>query len=259
MSGGPIQPKDSSADGRIRRLEEISIDAWPALETSLFDGWVIRFGGGFSRRSNSVVPLYPPEIEVHDKIRACESLYRERGLRTVFKLTAASAPRELDGVLAEAGYRSEAETSVQTLPLGRAGQLPAEDVALEDEAEDEWLAALCALNAYDPRHHATVRALTLRIDQPRAFASVRRGGRIAGCGLGVVRQECILLFDIVVDEKFRRQGLGRRIVAGLLKWGAAQSADTGFLQVMTNNPIAAAMYAGLGFREQYRYWYRVKD
>ena len=121
------------------------------------------------------------------------------------------------------------------------------------------MAALCALNAYDPGHHGTVRAITTRIEPPRAFASVRREGRIIGCGLGVVRQGHAVLFDIVVEAAFRRCGLGRGIVESLLRWGGGRSAETVFLQVMTNNPPALAMYAGLGFREEYRYWYRVKD
>ncbi len=254
-----ILPEDPSALGRIRRLEEISIDAWPALQTSLIDGWVVRFAGGFSRRSNSVVPLYPSEHNPREKIRACESLYRERGQRTVFKLTAASQLRELDSLLAEEGYRPEAETSVQVLELEKGRGTRADGVALQDEAGEEWLSALCAMNAYDPRYHETVRDITALIHPPRAFASVRRGGRIVGCGLGVVRQGYAVLFDIVVDKEFRRQGLGGRIVASLLNWGGGQSAGAVFLQVMTNNPVAAAMYAGMGFREEYRYVYRVKD
>jgi ribosomal protein S18 acetylase RimI-like enzyme len=255
----PPQPAGPSAIGRIRRLEEITIDAWPALETSLFDGWVIRFAGGFSRRSNSVIPLYPSEREIREKIRTCESLFRGRGMRTVFKLTAASLPPELDAILAEEGYRREAETSVRVLARETAKGTPADGVAFRTELEEEWMSALCALNAYDPRHHGTVRAITEKIGPPRVFASVRRGGRIVGCGLGVVRQGHAVLFDIVVDGEFRRQGMGGRIVESLLCWGGEQSAGTAFLQVMTNNPPALAMYNGLGFQEVYRYWYRVKE
>lgn len=258
-SGKNLPPENPPALGRIRRLEEISIDAWPALQTSLMDGWVVRFAGGFSRRSNSIVPLYPSERDPREKIRVCESLYRGRGLRTVFKLSAASQPRELDALLAAEGYRPEAETSVQVLALEKRKGTPEDGVALRDEADEDWLSALCAMNGYDPRHHAAVRDITALIHPPRAFASVRRGGRIVGCGLGVVRQGYAVLFDIVVGKEFRRQGLGRRIAASLLNWGGGQSAGAAFLQVMTNNPVAAAMYAGMGFREEYRYVYRVKD
>jgi GNAT superfamily N-acetyltransferase len=243
----------------IRLLEEISIDAWPAFQTSLYDGWVLRFADGFSRRSNSIVPLYPSQKDIREKIHTCESLFRDRGLRTVFKLTAASPPRELDEILAAAGYRAEAETSVQVLPIEKWTAIPAGDVTLEEKLSEEWIRALCELNAYDPRHHGTVGKLTALIHPSRMFASVRRDGKVVACGLGVVRHGYICFFDIVVDGKHRRQGLGRQIMAGLLQWGREQSAQTAFLQVMTNNPIAMAMYAGLGFREEYRYVYQAKD
>jgi GNAT superfamily N-acetyltransferase len=245
--------------GMIRRLEEVTLEAWPALQTMHCDGWLVRFAGGFSRRSNSVNPLYPSCRNVVEKIRVCEALYRERGLKTVFKITAASEPRELDGILASDGYRTEAETGVQILSLGAWGGMPAKDVALQNAPTEDWLSAVCALNAYDPRHHGTFRSLAALIHPPVQFASIRSGGRIVACGLGVIRRSHLCLFDIVVDADFRRRGYGRQTVAGLLIWGREQTADTAVLQVMADNPIAQALYAGFGFREVYRYMYRVKQ
>ncbi|MBN2085516.1 MAG: GNAT family N-acetyltransferase [Anaerolineales bacterium] len=248
-----------SAPEIIRLLEEISLDAWPAFETSLYDGWVIRFADGFSRRSNSTVPLYPSRLDVMEKIRRCEAMYRERGQRTVFKLTAESEPRELGLILSGDGYRPEAETGMWTMPLRNAGSAPAPDVQLQDELTEEWISALCAYNAYDPRHHETVRALTRLIRPPRVFASIRRDGKIIGCGLGVIRHGYLAIFDIVVEAGSRRRGFGKQIMADILDWGRRQSAETAFLQVMADNPAAMAMYDGLGFCEQYRYVYWVKD
>ncbi len=252
-------PEEKDPSGAIRLLEEISLNAWPAFETSLYDGWVIRFADGFSRRSNSIVPLYPSRRNVMEKIRLCESMYRERGQRTVFKITAASDPRELDLILSDEGYHPEAETGVRTLPLQDAAAAPAPDVVLQDEMTEEWITALCAYNAYDPRHHPTVRALTRLIHPPCTFASIRLGGKIIGCGLGVIRQDHLSFFDIVIDRDHRRRGFGKQIMAGILNWGRRHSAETAFLQVMANNPVAMAMYEGMGFREQYRYVYWAKD
>jgi N-acetylglutamate synthase len=242
----------------IRRLEEISLNAWPAFQTQLVDGWVIRFADGFSRRSNSVLPLYPPQGSVLENIRTCESLYRERGLRSIFKLTPAAEPKELDLILSAEGYRPEAETAVQTLALRDATGPAGAGADLRDDLSEEWIAALCALNAYDPRQHETVRALTRLIQPPRTFASIRSGGRIIACGLGVIRRGHLAVFDIVVDKEFRRRGYARQIMHSLLEWGGRQSAAMAFLQVMTNNPAALDMYARLGFREQYRYIYWAK-
>jgi ribosomal protein S18 acetylase RimI-like enzyme len=244
---------------RIRLLEEISLNAWPAFRTTLYDGWVIRFADGFSRRSNSIIPLYPSHQNIPDKIRMCEAMYRGRGQRVVFKLTPACDPPELNLILSDERYRPEAETGVWTLPFLDAPAAPSPDVLLREEFSDEWVSAVCALNAYEPRHHPTFAALTRMIDSPRAFACIRRGGEIAGCGLGVIRQGFLGIFDIVVGEEFRRQGMGRQIMHSLLDWGRKRSAATAFLQVMTNNPVAMEMYKALGFREEYRYLYWAKE
>jgi GNAT superfamily N-acetyltransferase len=251
---------DSGAEvpERVRLLEEISLNAWPAFQTLLYDGWVIRFADGFSRRSNSVIPLYPSHQNISDKIRMCEAMYRSRGQRVVFKLTPACDPPELNLILSDEGYRPEAETGVWTLPFLDAPVAPSPDVLLREGFSDEWVSALCALNAYDPRHHPTVAALTRMIDSPRAFAFIRHGEKIAACGLGVIRQGFLGFFDIVVGEEFRRQGMGRQIMHSLLDWGRKRSAATAFLQVMTNNPAAMDMYGALGFHEEYRYLYWAK-
>ena len=84
----------------IRLLEELSMNAWPALQTLLYDGWVLRFAEGYTRRANSVNPLYPSTRDALEKIEACERLYRGQGLAVIFKLTAASQPERLDEMLA---------------------------------------------------------------------------------------------------------------------------------------------------------------
>jgi hypothetical protein len=41
-------------------------------------------------------------------------------------------------------------------------------------------------------------------------------------------------------------------------WGHDAGATRGYLQVVDGNLLALNLYAKLGFREAYRYWYRVK-
>ena len=41
-----------------RRLEEVAMNAWPSLQQMLFDGWIVRLAQGYTKRANSVNPLF---------------------------------------------------------------------------------------------------------------------------------------------------------------------------------------------------------
>jgi len=69
-----------------RFLEELTLNAWPPLETLLFDGWLLSFSDGYTRRANSIHPLYLSHLPLQAKIAACEAIYAARGLARVFKL-----------------------------------------------------------------------------------------------------------------------------------------------------------------------------
>ena len=46
-----------------RRLEEVAMNAWPALQQMLFDGWILRFAQGYTKRANSVHPLFESHLD----------------------------------------------------------------------------------------------------------------------------------------------------------------------------------------------------
>ena len=101
----------------VRTIEELSMNAWPAMQSLHYDGWVIRCADGYTKRANSVYPLYASQIDIDKKIGFCESFYRERGLPTVFKLTRASTPANLDAFLEKRGYKETMREWESRLPL----------------------------------------------------------------------------------------------------------------------------------------------
>lgn len=66
------------------------------------------------------------------------------------------------------------------------------------------------------------------------------------------------LFDLVVKEAYRGQGVGRQLINQILAYGQSKGCHTAYLQVEQKNTIANHLYHQLGFVEQYEYWYRIK-
>ena len=242
----------------IRSLEELSMNAWPSLHTLHDDGWVLRFANGYARRSNAVYPFYAGSKDIKEKIRDCEALYHSQGQRTVFKLTKACIPADLDAILADDGYRAEAHTSLQLLDLGNRADSPHPATTLSATPGGDWLAAYARMSNLKDENRLTCERILRNILPDRRFASIAVDGQIVACGLGVLQSGSIGFYNIVTDSAFRKQGLAQGIIVSLLAWAKAEGATRGYLQVMLDNPPALALYAKLGFREAYQYWYRVK-
>jgi N-acetylglutamate synthase len=243
----------------IRFLEEISLNTWPAQHTQHFDGWILRFADGYTRRANSVSPLYQSVLPILQKIAQCEQIYNAQGLNTVFKLTNAAQPENLDELLAQQGYRHDAQTSTQTLDLETIAAPQTDNVRLTEQLTDDWLAAYCRLNNVAERNIASMTSILNRIPSPHCFATYPVDGEPASLGGAALERGYLILFDIVTGAAFRNRGLARDVILSLLHWGKANGARHAFLQVMIDNPPALHLYEKLGFREAYQYWYRVKS
>ncbi len=242
----------------VRLIEELSMSALPSLQTVYDDGWVLRFAEGHTRRANSVNALYPSTQPLAEKIAWCEALYRSRGLNTVFKLTPAALPENLDSVLAECGYNEDGRTSIQVAKLDTLDFSGVESVNLVEKLSDDWLSNYCRLNGHEPRRVALMKQMLSHIVPETAYVSIEENGEVVATGLGIADRGYIGLFDIVVDARLRNQGLGYRIVTNLLAWGRSRGAQNAYLQVVATNTPALRLYAKIGFREIYQYWYRVK-
>jgi ribosomal protein S18 acetylase RimI-like enzyme len=244
----------------IRFLEELSLNAWPAPQTVYDDGWVLRFGEGYTRRANSVNPLYTPHSDLDDHIRRCEAWYRIRKQDAIFKMTPLALPKELDKVLIGRGYREEATSSVQMMDLH---QLATPDssykVVIAPELSDEWLDLFGNMRAIDNKYTGIMRRIMSHIVPASAFAVLYVDQAPAAVGLAVAERGNVGLFNITTHPDMRNRGLGEQIILHLLNWGKTQGAAHSYLEVMIDNPFALRLYEKLGYREIYQYWFRVKS
>ena len=242
----------------IRTIEELSLNMWPALQTMHYDGWVLRFAAGYTRRSNSINPLYPSTIDIRTKVAFCEAAYGSLGQNTVFKLTPSTQPGDLDDILDRQGYVREATSSVQTLELHDLVRPAHGDFQAGGTPEAAWIEEYCTLNSVPRKHLPAMQGILRNLVLPACFGTLRYADSVAALGLAVLQANHAGLFDIVTSPALRRQGLGSSLILHLLSWAGERGATRAYLQVMVNNPAALQLYQKLGFREVYQYWYRVK-
>ncbi len=113
-----------------QRIEEVTFNAWPALQQLFYDGWLLRFGAGYTKRSNSANVLYPGVLNLDEKIDHCAAWYAERELPPIFRLTSATAPAGLDHKLEQRGYELVASIAVRTWLRCRSARRAASSIAV---------------------------------------------------------------------------------------------------------------------------------
>lgn len=241
-----------------RRIEEASLNAWPALQQILFDGWILRFSRGYTKRANSVNPFFASSLDVYKKIVTCERIYGEKGLPAIFRLTPFSSPPDLDRVLENRNYTGIDLTLVLHLDLQRCQLPPLTSNQLRDESLVNWMKLFCKLSSFPLDKHQTHRDILQAISSRRYLASLAVDGQAVACGMGVLEAGFFGLFDIVTDPQHRNRGYGTQLVSSMLRWAQEHGAKHAYLQVVANNTPARRIYEKLGFGEAYQYWYRVQ-
>jgi ribosomal protein S18 acetylase RimI-like enzyme len=84
-------------------------------------------------------------------------------------------------------------------------------------------------------------------------------GEAVSCALGVLEDELFGLFDVVTAPEHRKKGYGTQLISSMLGRAQENRARHAYLGVVELNSPAQRLYDKLGFREVYRYWYRVPN
>ncbi|MGE4506247.1 MAG: GNAT family N-acetyltransferase [Desulfovibrionaceae bacterium] len=289
--GHATKDSDGSSGGLPARLdddtlrlavEEAALRAWPGVEQEYVMGWEARFAGGHTKRANSASPL-PPLVLLPERMDACEAAYERRGQPAIFKIPDFLDPA-VDRLLASRGYDMVDPTLVLVLPLDDAPDNSAADAETTGDAEgrgplplSRWLPAWADCNGAPEPHPAHRMILENRLGHayytcvPCPKEEAGADPRYCSCGIGVPDTATATadarggshgplfgIFDVATREAARRRGHATRLVRALLAAGRAAGARLCYLQVVETNLPARALYASLGFRPLYRYWYRVR-
>jgi len=256
-----LQGEGSAAVAQIRRIEEAAFSSWPAPQQVLEDGWLLRFGGGHTKRANSANPLYGGTGDADKLIGAVERAYRRRGLPVIFRLTPLADVADFDRRLEARGYRSVDPSRALVLPdlagLPRAGIPPGLTLCIDKAPNAAWFAAIDRVRPIPLAERAARQRIVAAIALPAAYAALYDGSTAIAVGLAVVSGGWFGVYDLATDEAWRGRGLMRALISELGAWARSQGAEAGQLFVVAGNAPAERLYQALGYRELYRYHYRV--
>lgn len=298
MSHPGARESESSAAARCAlQLEELGLNAWPALDQLHYSGYLLRFARGFSARSNSVHALYAGDTSRLDPalLELCEDIYRSRGLPAQFRM----GPHTplLDEALAARGYRRVGEALVMARALGdtadrksqtdhgaRAANavhpgnegdasMPLEDETpglqmfmserLDGSAGEHWLSAVTELHSRPAASIASFRELLSRIVTRSCYllattSQLTGGQRAAACALGVLQQNWVGIYELYRRSNLRGHGIGRAALRCVEDWARAYGATHAYLSCDALDRPALQVFQDAGYREMYRSWYRMQ-
>jgi GNAT superfamily N-acetyltransferase len=240
-----------------QRIEQAALNAWPAAEEEVLDGWLLRFTNGYTKRANSINPLGESLLDGTEKIETCERIYGERGLPAIFRLTSFRGDAVLDRLLEARGYAVIDPTLVLALDIDDgAGRETSGPGPILYEL-DRWLDAFYTISRLPVEQRRDHEAILKGIRGERLLAVVEKEGEDAACGMAVLENGLCGVFDMVTAPGKRNMGLGTRVLSGLLQRARGGGAHLAYLQVVRANAPARRLYARFGFRDVYHYWYRV--
>lgn len=241
-----------------RFFEELSTNAHPSLLTQLYDGWVLRLANGYTKRANSVSPIYNSVLPPLEKIEQCEKIYFSQNTPIVFKLTH-NFSDELDKILESRGYNIVEPTNVMTMSLS-GFSYTSNDFIVNDYADEKWLNSYFTFGKYtDKIKMETAKKIIDSVQNIKLCGLIVKNGKSVACGECVIERGYVALLNIVVDEAQRGNGYGYEICASLLGEAVKHGAENAYLQVVQENVKAINLYTKLGYKNLYEYWYRVKN
>ena len=255
----------------VEAVEEHCLHAWPAevLETTS-DGWALRATPGLEGRGRSnhaLTPARPLSLDAYERgLAAAAAFASEHGIACGVQVSPLSSHPLLLRELGARGWVVQQPVVVMTgdtaqIAAGLAGVAPlglrladiggGEDLALTvtDALTPEWVATWTHC---DPRPDADAHVQTVFQKMAGTARFAHAPGRAVG--ISVELDGIVGVYCIAVAPEWRRRGVGKWLVRGML---AQHAAPLTYLQVFGANTAGIALYRSLGFHEQYRYCHAV--
>lgn len=246
-------------DPIIKKIEDMSLNAWPSHKMELYDGWILRFSYFYTHRTNSVEQFGTSTLPWREKIPYCESVYKRLGTPAMFKISPLVS-QDFDYVLENRNYEIQHVTNVMVVNLQEAHlDVPYTDVIHTNVIPNQWIEGLFSLKeTTNQTHRLIVPSMYRAIPKETICSYIMHDGNIIATGLGIIDRDYIGIYAIHVHKDHRGKGYARQICTCLLKEGMKKGAENAYLQVVDGNTPAVRLYESLGFQHLYTYWFRVQ-
>lgn len=236
-------------------LERIAALGWQGLESERLGGWLLRAGGGWTGRANSVLPLGDPGVDLAAAVAHVERWYAARGLPPTVQVPL-PAREDLRAALTGLGWTDRWGAVVMSARVAdvraatpRATDLP--PVTVADDPSPDWLAAYHYRGGALP----AVAPGVLRAASAPVFASVVEDGATVAICRAAVDEGWVGVTAVEVDPAHRRRGLATHLLLGVLDVAVARGATAAYLQADDTNTAARTLYGRAGFRDHHVYRY----
>lgn len=240
----------------VRRLEAVGFRAWPAASVHYDGSWQVRLTGGYpSKRLNSVVPLDPSDTrDLPIRLERARKKFEAYGRPLLVRETPLM-PLELRDLLSNDGWSVFEEVLVMTSSLDKIelpdtmDHLPGHDVGRFVEAYLKVTGSNSALQAPLAEIITSIKPtvglfLKEEVEEaPQATVLCVQDNDLAG------------IMSLAVSPELRGKGYGAEMLAAAMRWARMRSARTAWLQVVSTNAPAIAIYERFGFTEAYRHRY----
>lgn len=237
----------------VENLERATLDAVAPPEILEIDDWLLPMDRSTIGRAISAVPKRHSDLNPAS-VRAIESVYQSRGLKTQFRIPDVPECANIHAELRRCGFTPVQPTLTQIAPL-TSGPVPVQgaSVTVSNKPTESWRAVYLS-EGFDPvdglnRVNALSRSAYVR------YAHVEQAGRSIAAGTASTSHGWIGIHGMRTLPEARGQGLATMIIRAFVQ-EALQSGQSGlYLQVEEKNTGAVRLYEKLGFRTAWRYHY----
>jgi GNAT superfamily N-acetyltransferase len=176
------------------------------------------------------------------------------GRPATFRMSPLASPL-VDRFLEEKGWESFGHSCVMHLNLTRM-DLSGSLIHIPTKDLSRFIGAAMQIRGFDASLRPGVTEIISSIKAETGLFLIESDGRPVSTAIIAHEGDLAGLFEIGTLEGERGKGHARAVITAALKWARSRGARRAWLQVEQDNLEATALYASMGFRAVYDYYYR---